>query len=191
MKELEEKILKEGEILSSDVLKVGKFLNQQIDTDFMFKMGEEVKRLFDGVKIDRILTIEASGIAFAMAVAYYIKAPVVFVKKSASANMSGNVYTSEIKSFTHNKVFRATVSCEYIKEGENVLICDDFLAEGNAAEGLIDIVRQAKANVAGLAIAVEKGFQGGGDRLREKGFRVESLAVIDEMEKGNIVFRKA
>lgn len=189
MKALESKITAEGKVLSSDVLKVGSFLNQQIDTDFMFEMGAEIARLFGEEKITKVLTIEASGIALAMAAAFYLHVPVVFAKKSATSNLSGDVYKAKVHSFTHNCDFEARVPTDYLSEADTVLIVDDFLAEGNALEGLSSIVEQSGARLAGAAIAIEKGFQGGGDRLRAEGMRVESLAIVEKMGEGVITYR--
>ena len=187
---LEEKILKEGKVLGSDVLKVGGFLNQRIDVEFLMEMGKEIARLFEGEKITKIFTIESSGIAIAMAAAVYMKVPVVFAKKNKSANVGDDVYTSRVHSFTHGNTYDAVVSKEYMKGDDRILIVDDFLARGNALKGLIDMVNQASAYLAGAAIAIEKGFQGGGDELRQKGLRIESLALIDSMDGGKIVFRR-
>ena len=190
MKALEEKILKEGKILGKDILKVGGFLNQRIDTEFLSEMGKEIARLFEGDKITKIFTIESSGIAIAVAAAFYMKVPVVFAKKNKSANVGDDVYTSEVHSFTHGNTYDAVVSKEYLKDDDSILIIDDFLARGNALHGLIDMVNQAGARLVGAAIAIEKGFQGGGDELRKKGIRVESLALIDSMDGEKIVFRR-
>lgn len=190
LKELEERILKDGKVLSNEVLKVGDFLNQQLDSAFMFRIGEEIARLYKDEKIDKILTIESSGIAVAMAAAYYLKCPVVFAKKKITSTIDSDVYSSRVHSFTHGNTYDAIVSKNYLHEGENILIADDFLARGNALAGLIDIVKQAKANIVGAAIVIEKCFQGGGDEFRAKGIRVESLALIDSMKDGEIIFRK-
>lgn len=189
MKALEEKIDKEGIVYPGNILKVGSFLNHQLDVDFLMEMGKEIKRLFADSEITRIVTIEASGIAIAVAAASYMHVPVVFAKKTQTSNLSGESYTSKVHSFTHNKDYDIVVSKQFINENDTVLIIDDFLALGNALNGLIDIVGQAGAKLAGAAIAIEKGFQGGGDMLREKGIRVESLAVIDSMDDGKIVYR--
>lgn len=189
MKALEEKILKEGKILGGDVLKVGSFLNQRIDVAFVMQMGEEIARLFEGEKITKIFTIESSGIAIAFAAATKMNVPVVFAKKNKSANVGDDVYTSRVHSFTHGNTYDAVVSKEFLSADDKVLIVDDFLARGNALRGLIDMVGQSGAELIGAAIAIEKGFQGGGDELREKGLRVESLALIDSMEEGKITFR--
>ena len=190
MKALEEKILREGVILEGDVLKVGSFLNQQIDTAFLFQMGREIADLYSGCNITKVLTVEASGIAVAIAAAFYLNAPVVFAKKSKTSNVSGKVYSSLVHSYTHNTDNNIVVPCDYLGAGDTVLIVDDFLANGKAFEGLIDIVKQSGAALAGCAAAIEKGYQKGGDNLRAKGIRVESLAVIEEMSPAGIVFRK-
>lgn len=189
MKALEDKILDEGKVLNGGVLKVGGFLNQRIDAEFIMEMGREIARLYKDSGINKILTIESSGIAIAMAAALELKVPFVFAKKNKSANVGDDVYSSRIHSFTHNNTYDAVVSKEYITKGDKLLIVDDFLARGNALKGLIDIVAQSGAELSGIAIAIEKGFQGGGDELREKGYRIESLALIDNMENGTINFR--
>ena len=182
MKLLEEKILKDGVIKSGNVLKVDSFLNHQIDVPFIAKLGEEFKRLYADTPITKILTIEASGIGLASVAAMYFNVPVVFAKKSSGSNMDKDVYFTEIYSYTHNKVNEVVVSKRFINTEDHILIIDDFLANGCAVEGLIDIVRQAGATVEGVGIAVEKGFQGGGDKLRASGIRVESLAIIEKMD---------
>ena len=182
MKLLEEKILKDGVIKSGNVLKVDSFLNHQIDVPFIAKLGEEFKRLYADTPITKILTIEASGIGLASVAAMYFQVPVVFAKKSSGSNMDKDVYFTQIYSYTHNKVNEVVVSKRFINTEDHILIIDDFLANGCALEGLIDIVRQAGATVEGVGIAVEKGFQGGGDKLRASGIRVESLAIIEKMD---------
>lgn len=191
MKKLEEKILKDGVVKGTEILKVDSFVNHQIDTSLMAEMAEEIARLFDNEKITKVLTIEASGIAFAVEVGRVLGVPAVFAKKSKTSNMSGDSYCTKIKSFTHNTTYDVIVSKPYISASDNVLIVDDFLAVGNALNGLIDIVHQAGAKVAGCGIIIEKGFQKGGDKLREKGVRVESLAIVESMDgdKNEIVFR--
>ena len=189
MKALEEKILKEGTVLPGDVLKVGSFLNQRVDTVFLKKMAEETKRLFEGIEVTKVLTVEASGIAFATAVAMELGVPMVFAKKHPSANVSGEQYFSPVYSFTHKTTYDIAVSKEYIQPTDKILITDYFLANGNALKGLIDIVKQAGAKVAGCCAEIEKGFQGGGDALRAAGYKVESLAIVEKMENGSIVFR--
>ena len=190
MKALEEKIEKEGIVLPGNVLKVGSFLNQQIDTVFLGEMAKEVKELFKGETVTKVLTVEASGIAFATAVALELKVPMVFAKKHPSANVSGEQYFSPVYSFTHKTTYDIAVSKEYLQKEDKVLITDDFLANGNALKGLIDIVNQAGATVVGCCAEIEKGFQGGGDGLRKEGYKVESLAIVESMENGKIVFRR-
>ena len=190
MKKMEEKILAEGEILSGGVLKVGSCLNQQIDTVFMREMGEEIARLFKDEEVTKILTIEASGIPIAVSAGFAMELPVVYAKKNKSSNISGDVYSTVVQSFTHGNKNHVIVNKEYISPDDKVLIVDDFLAHGSALTGLIEIVEMAGAKVVGCVAAIEKGFQLGGDRLREKGYRVESLAIIEEMDDIEITFRK-
>lgn len=190
IKALEEKILKEGTVLSGNVLKVGSFLNQQIDTAFLKEMGKEIARLYENSGVNKILTIESSGIAIAVAAAFYLDVPVVFAKKSKSSNVSDDVYSTIVESYTHGNVNNVVVSREYINSNDRVLIVDDFLANGNALIGLLKIVEQASAITVGAAIAIEKGFQKGGDMLRERGIRIESLAIVDDMLDNSIEFRK-
>lgn len=189
MKALEEKILKEGQILPGEILRVGSFLNQQIDSEFMFKIGEEIARLYKDENVTKILTIESSGIAIAMAAAFHMHVPVVFAKKGQSHNLTDNNYTSKVHSYTYDRDYAVLVSKEYIKGNERILMVDDFLAKGGALEGLIDLVNQSGATIVGAAVAIEKGYQGGGDALRKRGYRIESLAIIDEMGDNNIKFR--
>lgn len=186
---LEQKILAEGQILPGEVLKVGSFLNQQIDTKLLKEMGDEIARLFQSNNVTKVLTIESSGIAIAFAAGLAMGIPVVFAKKHSTSNLSGKVLSSKVFSYTHQQTYDVVVSSDYITSEDTVLIVDDFLAKGNALRGLIDIVGQAGANLAGCAIAIEKGFQGGGDSLREKGIRVESLAIIDKMTDDSLEFR--
>ena len=188
---LQKKILSDGVIKPGNVLKVDSFLNHQIDVPFISELGKEFYKLFGDRKVDKILTIEASGIGIACLTAVYFGVPVVFAKKSAGSNMDKGVYATEVKSFTHNKVNHVVVSKKYLNKGEHILIMDDFLANGCAVEGLIDLVNQAGGLVEGVGICIEKGFQGGGDELRRKGVDVKSLAIIDKMdpETGSIVFR--
>jgi xanthine phosphoribosyltransferase len=190
MKALEEKILKEGTVLAGGVLKVGSFLNQRIDTVLLSQMAEEAQRLFGGEKITKVLTVEASGIAFAAAVAMRLGVPMVFAKKHPSANVTGEQYSFPVYSFTHKRTYEIAVSKAYLNKEDKVLITDDFLAGGNALKGLIEIVKQAGATVVGCCAQIEKGFQGGGDELRQAGYRVESLAIVDRMDDdGTIAFR--
>ena len=187
---LEEKILKEGKVLPGNILKVGSFLNHQIDVDFIMEMGKEIARLFGGEKITKILTIETSGIPIAVAAAAAMHIPVVFAKKHKTSNVSGDVYKTVVHSYTHGTDYTVVVESDYLSDKDNVLIVDDFLANGKALKGLLDIVAQAGAASAGAVCAIEKGFQHGGDELRADGVRVESLAIIDSMEDGKIIFRK-
>ena len=186
---LEQRILTEGRVLPGEVLKVGSFLNQQIDTKLLKEMGDEVAGLFSQSNVTKVLTIESSGIALAYAAAVSLGVPMVFAKKHKSSNLAGNILTSKVFSYTHQQTYDIMVSADYINSGDNILIVDDFLAMGNALNGLIDIVGQAGASLAGCAIAIEKGFQGGGDALRAKGIRVESLAIIDKMTDDSLEFR--
>ncbi len=186
---LEQRILTEGRVLPGEVLKVGSFLNQQIDTKLLKEMGDEVARLFSQSNVTKVLTIESSGIALAYAAAVSLGVPMVFAKKHKSSNLAGSILTSKVFSYTHQQTYDIMVSADYINSGDNILIIDDFLAMGNALNGLIDIVGQAGASLAGCAIAIEKGFQGGGDALRAKGIRVESLAIIEKMTDDSLEFR--
>lgn len=188
MKELEEKILNDGIVKPGGILKVDMFLNHQMDPQLIYDMALEWKRLFEGEKIDKILTIEASGIALGIMAGYVFGCPVVFAKKGKSRNISDDVYRTEIFSYTHGNTNDVVVSRDFLKAGERVLIIDDFLATGAALVGLIDLCAQAGAEVAGCGIAVEKVFQGGGNELREKGIRVESLAMIAGMTDDSIEF---
>ena len=189
MKALEEKILKEGKVLPGNILKVGSFLNHQLDVDFIMEMGREIARLFENSGVTKILTIETSGIAIAVGAAAAMHIPVVFAKKNKTSNISGDVYKTVVHSYTHGTDYTVVVEKDYLKKGDNILIVDDFLANGKALAGLFDIISQSGASAAGAACAIEKGFQHGGDQLRAEGIRVESLAIIDSMEDGNIVFR--
>ena len=190
MKALHEKIINEGTVLSSEILKVGNFLNQQLDIDFISEMGREISDLYKNDKITKILTIEASGIAIATAAAMYMHLPVVFAKKSHASTQTGKMYSAQVKSFTHGNTYDAIVPVDFINKNDQILIIDDFLAHGAALNGLISIVNQSGAELCGCAIAIEKGFQGGGDALRAKGVRIDSLAIIDSMSVENgIVFR--
>ena len=191
MKLLEEKIVNDGVIKSGNVLKVDSFLNHQIDVPFVAELGKELKRLFADRNITKILTIEASGIGIACVAAMYFGVPVVFAKKSSGSNMYKGVYFTQIYSYTHSKTNDVVVSKRFLSKTDHVLIIDDFLANGCALEGLIDIVRQSGATVEGVGVAVEKGFQGGGDKLRKAGYNLHSLAIIDKMDPktNTVVFR--
>ncbi|MBR0308702.1 MAG: xanthine phosphoribosyltransferase [Mogibacterium sp.] len=189
MKKMEDKILTEGQVLPGGVLKVGNFLNQQIDTLFMKEIGEEIARLYKDCGVSKILTIEASGIPIAVSAGFAMEVPVVYAKKNKSSNVSGDVYKASVHSFTHGNTNDVVVTKEYLSPEDSILIVDDFLAHGSALEGLISIVDQAGAQLVGCAAAIEKGFQNGGDRLREKGYRIESLAIVEQMTDEGIVFR--
>lgn len=191
MRLLEERIRKDGNVKPGNVLKVDSFLNHQMDVELFNEMGKEFKRLFPSEKINKILTIEASGIGIACIAAQYFHVPVVFAKKSQSINLDGEQYVTKIESFTHKRVYDVIVAKKYLDETDHVLIIDDFLANGCAVAGLIDLVKSAGATVEGVGIAVEKGFQEGGKILRSKGVRVESLAIVESMnaETGEITFR--
>ena len=191
MKLLEELIRKDGTVKAGNVLKVDSFLNHQMDIDLFNEMGKEWARLFADRKITKILTVEASGIGIACVAAQHFHVPVVFAKKSQSVNIDGEVYSTKIESFTHKRVYDVIVSKKFLHPEDHILIIDDFLANGCALEGLIDIVNKAGASVEGVGIAVEKGFQKGGDLIRSKGIRVESLAIVESMDDktGEITFR--
>lgn len=191
MQMLKDRIRKDGKVLPGNILKVGSFLNHQMDIGLFNEIGREFSRRFIGIPVSRILTIEASGIGIACITAQYFNVPVVFAKKAKSKNISGDTFTTSVKSYTHNTTYDVMVSKEFIKPNDSVLIIDDFLANGCALEGLIDLVQSAGAKVAGAGIVIEKGFQDGGARLRARGFRVESLAIVERMspEEG-IVFRE-
>lgn len=189
MKLLKEKIIKDGDLLGGQIIKVDSFLNHQIDVDMLNEIGKEFYNRFEDQKIDKILTIEASGIAIAVIAAQYFKVPVVFAKKTDSKNLDNETYESEVYSYTKDKTYTIRVSKKYLNEGENILILDDFLAKGKAAEGLIDILNQAKCNLSGVGIVIEKGFQDGGEIIRDKGIKLESLAVVESIDEGKIIFR--
>ncbi len=187
---LEEKILNEGTVLPGNILKVDCFLNHQLDVDFLMEMGKEISELYRNDGVNKILTIETSGIPIAFATARFMKTPVVFAKKNKSENISDNVYHSTVTSFTRKNIYDAVVSKDFLGKDDRVLVIDDFLAKGNALCGLIDIINQAGATLCGCAIAIEKGFQGGGDELRAKGVRIDSLAIIDTMTETSLTFRR-
>ena len=191
MKLMEEMILREGKVLPGGILKVGSFLNQHIDTDLLAAMGEEIRNLYEGQGVTKILTIESSGIAIAAAAGMAMGVPVVFAKKHKTSNVDGAVFTAVVHSFTHGTDYSVVVSRDYISPEDRVLLVDDFLASGSALEGLMELVDAAGADLVGVAIAIEKCFQGGGDELRSRGVRIESLALIDSMDDlGGITFRE-
>lgn len=187
---LEERILKDGIVKEGNVLKVDSFLNHQMDIALFNEMGKEFKRRFDGKPINKILTIEASGIGIACVVAQYFDVPVVFAKKSKSINIEGEMYVAEVESFTHRCKNQVIVSKKFLDEDSHVLIIDDFLANGCALQGLIQIVQSAGGTVEGIGIAVEKGFQSGGRMIRNLGYQLESLAIVESMDAktGEICF---
>lgn len=187
MKELEERIKEEAIVLPGDVVKVGGFINQLVDINLLSSMAKEVKRLFS-TKIDKVLTIEASGLPFATAIALEYNVPMVFAKKSLTSNVSGDVIYSPVYSYTHKSLNYISINKEYIKKDESVLIADDFLALGNALSGLIDLTEKCGGKVVGCAIQVEKEYQNGGNKLRDLGYRVESLAKIKAIENNEIIF---
>ena len=189
---LQKKILADGTIKSGDVLKVDSFLNHQMDIRLFDQIGEEFKKRFEGTEINKILTIEASGIGIACVAARHFDVPVVFAKKSKSINIEGDVYVAEVESFTHKCKNQVIVSKKFINPEDKILIIDDFLANGCALQGLISIVKSAGASVEGIGIAVEKGFQTGGQVIRNLGYHLESLAIVDSMDAatGEIKFRE-
>lgn len=188
MELLEKKILAEGRVLPGNILKVDNFLNHQIDPALMHEMALEIKRLYGDERITKVLTIEASGIAIAVMAAYELGCPMVFAKKSKTKNLSDDVYAVEVESFTHGNTNTVVLSKDYLNENDRVLIVDDFLATGAALIGLRQLCREAGAQVAGAAIAIEKVFQGGGDALRSEGLRIESLARIAAMSDDGLTF---
>ena len=193
MKILEDKIRAEGVVLPGDILKVDNFLNHQIDTSFVRLIASEFGRIFYGTGINKIMTVEASGIAIAYATSQYFNdAPVVYAKKGAVSTMSKDVYSADVHSYTHNNDYKLNVAKKFLSKNDRILIIDDFLANGCALQGLISIVQQAGASLEGIGIAVEKGFQQGGRVIRNLGYRLESLAIVESMDAqtGEIVFRE-
>lgn len=188
MELLKNRILKDAKVIGDSIIKVDSFLNHQLDIDLFNEMGREFKKRFKDEKISRILTVEASGIAVACIAAQYFNVPVVFAKKHEALNLDSDTYQSEVYSFTKQRSYNIRVSKKYITSEDNVLIIDDFLANGKAASGLVDIVHQAGARIAGVGIVIEKGFQKGREALQQKGVRIESLIIIKSMEKGTITF---
>ena len=191
MELLKKKILSEGEVYEGNILKVDSFLNHQIDCVFLHEVGKEFHRLFKDEGVNKVLTIEASGIAIGAFVAQEFGCPLVFAKKNKTKNIAGDVYTSPVESFTHGTTYDIMVSKRFLGKGDRVLIVDDFLAIGNALRGLIKLVNESGAELVGCGTVIEKGFQHGGDKLRDEGIRVESLAIVDSMDAktGKIVFR--
>ncbi|MTD31403.1 xanthine phosphoribosyltransferase [Planomicrobium sp. YIM 101495] len=190
MKQLQEKILQEGKVLSADVLKVDSFLNHQIDPQLMQAIGEEFAERFRDAGITRILTIESSGIAPAVMAGLSLGVPVVFARKRKSLTLTSSLLTAEVHSFTKGETNEISVSKDYLKQEDVVLVMDDFLANGQAALGLAAIVEEAGAELAGIGIVIEKGFQAGGKLLRDRGLRIESLAILDSLENGTVQFKQ-
>ncbi|MCI8319829.1 MAG: xanthine phosphoribosyltransferase [Dorea sp.] len=192
MELLKERIQRDGKIKEGNVLKVDSFLNHQMDVRLFHEIGKEFKRRFEGEKINKILTIEASGIGIACVAAEVFGVPVVFAKKTQTKNIAGDVYTTKVESFTHGRVYDIIVAKEFLGEGDSVLIIDDFLANGKALEGLSRLVKLSGAELAGAGVVIEKGFQTGGDLIRSRGIHLESLAIVESMDEktGEIVFRE-
>ena len=190
MQLLEERIRKDGIVKPGNILKVDSFLNHQMDIPFINELGKEFKRRFADAPITKILTIEASGIGIACLVAQHFNVPVVFAKKAQSLNLDGEMYCTKVQSFTHKRVYDVILSKKFLSAEDHVLIIDDFLANGCALQGLMEIVKDSGAVLEGAGIVVEKGFQNGGDSLREQGIRVESLAIVDSMTDDSVSFRK-
>lgn len=191
MKILEDRILRDGKIKEGNVLKVDSFLNHQMDVSLFHEIGLEFKRRFEGKEINKILTIEASGIGIACVAAEVFKVPVVFAKKTQTKNIAGDVYTTRVESFTHGRIYDIIVSKEFLGKEDKVLLIDDFLANGKALEGLAALVKDSGAELVGAGVVIEKGFQVGGEIIRNRGIHLESLAIVDSMDEktGEIVFR--
>ena len=191
MQLLKDRIRKDGQVFPGNVLKVDSFLNHQMDIELFSEFGKEFKRRFEGEEINKILTIEASGIGIACIVAQSFGVPVVFAKKSQSKNIAGEVYSSKVESYTHGRIFDIIVSKKFLGPEDKILIIDDFMANGAAMDGLLEVIKESGAQVVGAGIIIEKGVQGGGERLRSQGLRVESLAIVDGMndKTGEIVLR--
>ena len=189
MELLEQRIAEQGKVIGSDIIKVDMFLNHQIDVGLLCEIGKEFRRLFAASNINKIVTIEASGIGIACITAQYFSVPVVFAKKGAHRNVGNNLYTAEVHSFTKGVTTTIGISKDYLNEGDRVLIIDDFMAYGNAALGLIDLVEQGGASIAGFGFIIEKSFQGGGDMLRSRGYRVESLAEVLSLDNCSITLK--
>ena len=189
MQLLKERILKDGVVKPGNVLKVDSFLNHQMDIDLINEIGKEFRRRFPSDKITKILTIEASGIGIACIAAQYFNVPVIFAKKAQSINIDGEVYHSKVESFTHKRVYDVILSKKFLSADDHVLIIDDFLANGCALLGLLELVKEAGASVEGAGIVIEKGFQIGGDSIREQGIHLESLAIVDSMNDTSLTFR--
>lgn len=190
MQLLKDRINKDGIVREGNVLKVDSFLNHQMDIELLNEIGKEFKRRFSDVEITKILTVEASGIGIACITAQYFGVPVVFAKKSQTKNIAGDVYKTEVQSFTHGRIYNVIVSKDFLKPEDKILIIDDFLANGCALLGLEEIIRESGAELMGAGIVIEKGFQVGGEEIRKRGIRLESLAIVDSMSvEGGVVFR--
>ena len=188
MELLKKRITEQGKAIGTDVVKVDMFLNHQIDVDLLCEIGKEFRRIFESSDINKIITIEASGIGIACIAAQYFSVPVVFAKKGANRNVGDNIYKADVYSFTKGTTTTIGISKDYIGPDDRILIIDDFMANGKAVHGLINIINQAGAKLEGIGIVIEKGFQAGGDSLRSLGYRVESLAVIKSIDNGKVVF---
>lgn len=186
---MEEKIVSEGKVYPGGILKVGSFLNHQLDCGFLKEVADEIARLYKDEKITKVLTVESSGIALAVLVGMSLGVPAVFAKKHKTSNLSGDVYSATVHSFTHGVDYNIVIEKAYLNSSDRVLLVDDFLAGGNALKGLLSICADASAAVAGAGIAIEKCFQNGGDELRKKGFRIESMAMIEHMDETSVKFR--
>lgn len=190
MDKLKEMIKNRGEIKDGNILKVDSFLNHQLDVEFLYEMGKEFYRLFKDEGITKIVTIEVSGIAIASMAALFFKVPVVFAKKTESINLDKDVYSGKVYSYTKEREYNIMISKKYLDENDKLLIIDDFLAVGNAIKGLLDMSKQSGAEVKGIGIVIEKGFQQGGKFLRSEGYNLKSLVVVDEMKNGNVIYRE-
>lgn len=188
MELLKKRILEQGKAIGTDIVKVDMFLNHQIDVDLLCEIGKEFRRIFSSENITKIITIEASGIGIACVAAQYFSVPVVFAKKGANRNVGDNIYKADVYSFTKGITTTIGISKDYISPDDHILIIDDFMANGKAVHGLINIINQAGASVEGIGIVIEKGFQPGGDALRSLGYRVESLAIIKAIDDGKVIF---
>ena len=191
MEQLESKILQEGKVLSDTVLKVDSFLNHQIDPELMQEVGKEFAKRFEDAGITKILSIESSGIAPATMAGLYLGVPVIFARKRKSLTLTDHLFSADVYSFTKKETNEISVSKDFLKKDDTVLLIDDFLANGQAVHGLVDIIEQAEATLAGVGIVIEKGFQQGGSEIRNQGIRVESLAIVDSLENGEILFRNS
>ncbi len=191
MELLKKRIRADGRVKDDHIIKVDSFLNHQIDIELLEEIGKEFRRLFDGEQITKIITIEASGIAIACVAAKHFNVPIVFAKKSESKNIDGEVYRTTVTSYTRGKDYVVILEKRYLTPEDRIIIIDDILATGEAQRGLLDICKQAGAQVAGIGIVIEKGFQGGGDKLRAAGYNLQSLAIIDKMDNNSILFRES